>query len=69
MAHAGAVLEGVLRFPETTQDFPSTMGTPLFSCKVSQGMHKATNLQNNKQIYKTEENLASDCTKSIGKAQ
>ena len=25
----GAVLEGFLRFPETTQDFPSTMGAPL----------------------------------------
>jgi len=25
---SGAVLEGFLRFPETTQDFPSTMGVP-----------------------------------------
>ena len=25
----GAVLEGFLRFPETTQDFPSMMGVPL----------------------------------------
>ena len=31
-------------------------------------IHKATNLQNNRQIYKTEESLASGCTKSIGKA-
>jgi len=25
LLHSGAVLEGFLRFPETTQDFPSTM--------------------------------------------
>jgi len=31
-------------------------------------IHKATDLQNNKQIYKTEESLACDYTKSIGKA-
>ena len=32
-------------------------------------MHWNTrNLQNNKQIYQTKESLASDCTKSIGKA-
>jgi len=39
----GAVLEGFLRFPETTQDFPSTMGMPLFSYKVSQGIHSMLN--------------------------
>ena len=27
----GAVLEGFLRFPETTQDFPSTMGAPFLA--------------------------------------
>ena len=28
---SGAVLGGFLRFPETTQDFPSTMSAALFS--------------------------------------
>jgi len=31
----GAVLEGFLRFPETTQDFPSTMGAALSGYNVS----------------------------------
>ena len=42
-AHTGAVLEGFLRFPETTQDFPSTMGAPLFGCNVSRGIHSGLN--------------------------
>ena len=40
---SGAVIEGFLRFPETTQDCPSTMGTPFFSYKVSQGIHSMLN--------------------------
>jgi len=36
---AGAVLEGFLRFPEATQDFPSTMGAPLFGYNISRGIH------------------------------
>ena len=39
----GAVLEGFLRFQETTQDFPSSMGAPLFSYNVSRGMHSGLN--------------------------
>jgi len=39
----GADLEGFLRFPETTQDFPLTMGTPLFSYKVLRGTHSGLN--------------------------
>ena len=39
----GAVLEGFLRFPETTQDFPSLMGAPLFGHNVSRGMHSGLN--------------------------
>ena len=35
----GAVLEGFLRFSETTQDFPSRMGAALFGYNVSQGIH------------------------------
>jgi len=30
LLYSGAVLEGFLRFPETTQDFPLTMGAPPF---------------------------------------
>ena len=37
------VLEGFLRFPETTQDFPLMVGAPLFSYKVSQGIHSRLN--------------------------
>jgi len=37
------VLEGFLRFPETTQDFPPKMGTPLFSYNVSRGIHSQLN--------------------------
>ena len=40
---AGAVLEGFLRFPETTQDFPSTMGAPLFGYNISRGIHSGLN--------------------------
>ena len=40
---AGAVLEGFLRFPETTQDFPSTMGASLFGHNVSRGIHSGLN--------------------------
>ena len=40
---AGAVLEGFLRFPETTQDFPSTMGAALFGYNVSRGIHSGLN--------------------------
>ena len=40
---SGAVLEGFLRFPETTQDFPSTMGAPLFGYNVSRGIHSRLN--------------------------
>ena len=40
---SGAVLEGFLRFPETIQDFPWTMGAPLFSYNVSQGIHSGLN--------------------------
>ena len=39
----GAVLEGFLRFPETTQDFPSTMGAALFGYNVSRGIHSGLN--------------------------
>ena len=39
MAISGAVLEGFLRFPETTQDFRSTMGAPLSGHNISQGIH------------------------------
>jgi len=39
----GAVLEGFLRFPETTQDFPSMMGVPLFSYNISRGIHSGLN--------------------------
>jgi len=35
---SGTVLEGFLRFPETTQDFPTKMGVPLFSYKVSRAV-------------------------------
>ena len=35
----GVVLEGFLRFPETTQDFTSTMGAPLFGYNISRGIH------------------------------
>jgi len=38
----GAVLEGLLRFPET-QDFPLTMRAPIFSYKVSRGIHSGLN--------------------------
>ena len=41
--YTGAVLEGFLRFPETTQDFPSTMGVPLFGYNVSRGIHSGLN--------------------------
>ena len=40
---AGAALEGFLRFPETTQDFSSTMGVPLFGYNVSRGVHSGLN--------------------------
>ena len=40
---SGAVLGGFLRFPETTQDFPSTMGAALFGYKVSRGIHSGLN--------------------------
>jgi len=40
---SGAVLEGFLRFPETTQDFPSTIGAPLFGYNVSRGIHSGLN--------------------------
>jgi len=40
---SGAVLEGFLRFPETTQDFSSTMGAPLFGYNISQGIHSGLN--------------------------
>ena len=36
-------LEGFLRFPKTTQDFPLTMGASLFSYKVSRGIHSKLN--------------------------
>ena len=39
----GVVLEGFLRFPETTQDFSSTMGVPFFRYKVSRGIHSGLN--------------------------
>ena len=40
---AGVVLEGFLRFLETTQDFPSMMGVLLFSYNVSRGIHSGLN--------------------------
>jgi len=40
---SGAVLEGFLRFPETTQDFRSTMGAPLFGYNISRGIHSGLN--------------------------
>ena len=40
---SGAVLEGFLRFPETTQDFPSTMGVPLFGYNISRGIYSRLN--------------------------
>jgi len=39
----GAVLKGFLRFPETTQDFPSTMGAPLLGYNLSRGIHSRLN--------------------------
>ena len=39
LSSTGAVLEGFLRFPETTQDFPSAMGAPLFGYNISRGIH------------------------------
>ena len=39
----GAVLEGFLRFPETTQDFPSTMGVSLFGYNISRSTHSGLN--------------------------
>ena len=39
----GTDLEGFLRFPETTQDFLSTMGAPFFSYKVSRDIHSGLN--------------------------
>ena len=43
--YSGAVLEGFLRFPETTRDCPLTMGMPLFSYmyKVSRGIYSVLN--------------------------
>ena len=38
-----AVLEGFLRFPETTQDFPSTTGAPFFGYNISRGIHSGLN--------------------------
>ena len=35
VTRSGAVLEGFLRFLETTQDFPSTMGAPPFGYNIS----------------------------------
>jgi len=43
IVYAGVVLEGFLRFPETTQDFPSTMGVPLFGYNFSRGIHSRLN--------------------------
>ena len=43
MSLAGAVLEGFLRFPETTQDFPAMMGAPLFGYNISRGIHSGLN--------------------------
>jgi len=42
---SGAVLEGFLRLPETTQshDFPLTMGAPLFGYNISRGIHSGLN--------------------------
>ena len=40
---AGAVLEGFLRFLETTQDFPSTMGVPLFGHNIHSGLNSSVN--------------------------
>ena len=40
---AGTVLKGFLRFPETTQDFPSTMGAPLFGYNVLRGTRSGVN--------------------------
>ena len=40
---SGAVLEGFLRFPETIQDFPSTMGAPLSGYNISRGIHSGLN--------------------------
>ena len=40
---SGAVLEGFLRFPETTQDFPSTTGAPFFGYNISRGIHSGLN--------------------------
>jgi len=42
-ALSGAVFEEFLRFPETTQDFPSMMGAPLFGYNVSRGVHSGLN--------------------------
>jgi len=43
VSSTGAVLEGFLRFPETTQDFPSMLGAPLFGHNVSRGIHSGLN--------------------------
>ena len=49
--HTGAVLEGFLRFPETTQDFLSTMGAALFGYNVSRGIHSGLNSGVNRPLF------------------
>jgi len=48
---AGAVLEGFLRFPEPTHDFPSTMGAPLFGYNASRGIHSELNSGVNRPLF------------------
>jgi len=43
VVHAGAVLDGFLRFPETTQICLSTMGMAIFSYKASWSIHSVLN--------------------------
>ena len=50
----GAVLEGFLRFPETTQDFPSTIGVPLFGYNISRGIHSGLNSGVNWPLFRLE---------------
>ena len=54
MQETGAVLEGFLRFPETTQDFPSMMGAPLFRYNISRGIHSRLNSGVNWPLFRLE---------------
>ena len=52
--YPGAVLEGFLRFPETTQDFPSMVDAPLFGYNISRGIHSGLNSGVNWPLFQLE---------------